>query len=91
MQEVDDDMFADNVKEGHVIVKPLVGLELGESTTVPAKFSLLVRLTLIRPSDAPRSKLAGVAIEIVKSPTWVSPLAEWEAAPIAPVPVIATE
>jgi hypothetical protein len=46
---------------------------------------------VIRPSGPPRLNWFGVVIEIVKSPTWVNPLAEWEVVPIVLVPLIVTE
>ncbi len=75
---------------GHVTVKPVVGLVTALSVTVPAKLNVLVRLTEIAVPVAPELKLTGVPAEIVKSPTWTTEDAEWEAAPGEPAPVMVT-
>ncbi len=75
---------------GHVTVRPVVGLTTEVRVTLPAKLNVLVGETdMVRPA-APELKFTGVPTEIVKSPIWTTELAEWEAVPGDPAPVIAT-
>ncbi len=73
---------------GQVTVKPVVGLMTELRLTVPAKLKVLVRLTEIAAPVAPELKFTGVPTEIVKSPTWTTELAEWEAVPGEPAAVM---
>ena len=91
MQVPDKVAFAVSLRDGHVTVKPLLGPTEELRTRVPAKFSLLVRFTVIRPSGPPRLKPLGVVIEITKSPMWLNPLAECLDVPVPLVPVTVTE
>ena len=67
-QYAEDDALAISVTAGHVTVKPFSGLTVGVSTTVPAKLSVLVRLTEINAFGPPTLKLTGPCIEMMKSP-----------------------
>ncbi len=73
-----------------VTIRPVVGLTTDERLTLPAKLKVLVRLTEIEAPVAPVLKLTGLLTEIVKSPTWTTEDAEWEAVPGEPAPVIVT-
>ena len=75
MQCVERVEFAVSVTAGQVTVKPFTGLASELSTTVPAKLRVLVTLTEIT-ELLPRSKLTGLPMEIEKSPTWTTTLAE---------------
>jgi hypothetical protein len=57
---------------GQVTVKPVTGLVTAVRVTVPAKSNVLVRLTEIAAPVAPELKLTGVAVEMVKLPTWTT-------------------
>ena len=61
---------------GQVTVNPVTGLVTGLRVTVPAKLSVLVRLTDIAEPVAPELKLTGEPTLIVKLPTWTTELAE---------------
>ncbi len=78
------------VVAGHVTVKPLVGLTTELRPTVPAKLIVLVRVTDIDVPVAPELKLTGLLGLMVKSPTWTTELAEWDAVPGEPAPVMVT-
>ncbi len=54
---------------GQVTVNPVVGLTTEVRATLPAKLTVLVRLTEIDAPVAPVLKLTGLPTEIVKSPT----------------------
>ena len=71
-------------------VNPIAGLVTAVRLTVPAKLNVLVKLTDIAEPVAPELKLTGVPTLIVKLPTWTTELAECEAVPGEPVPVIVT-
>ncbi len=75
---------------GHVTVSPVMGLTTAVRVMLPTKLNVLVRLTEIAAPVAPELKLTGVPTEIVKSPTWTTELAAWEAVPREPAPVIVT-
>ncbi len=75
---------------GHVTVRPVVGLTTELRATVPAKLLTLVSETDIAAPVAPELKLTGVLTLIVKSPTCTIELAEWEAVPGEPAPVMVT-
>ncbi len=75
----------------HVTVRPVVGLTTEERLTLPAKLKVLVRLTDIAAPVAPELKFTGVPAAIVKSPTCTTELAEWDAVPGEPLPVIVTK
>jgi hypothetical protein len=91
VQYVEDEEFAARTTAGQVTVNPVAGLASGVRTTVPAKSSVLVRLTGIFALGSPRLKLTGPPVEIVKSPTWTTVLAEWRETPVVAVPAIVTE
>ncbi len=74
---------------GQVTVRPVVGLTTEVRVTLPAKLKVLVNETDVAAPLAPELKFTGVPAEIVKSPTWTTELAEWEAVPGDPAPVIA--
>ncbi len=54
---------------GQITVNPVVGLVTALRLTLPAKFSVLVRLTDIVAPEAPLSKLTRVPTLMLKSPT----------------------
>jgi hypothetical protein len=76
VQFVEEEEFAASVTAEQVTVKPVAGLVSGVSTTIPAKLSVLVRVTEITELGLPRLKLTGLPMEIEKSPTWTTALAE---------------
>jgi len=61
---------------GQVTVRPVAGLTTGVRLMVPAKLSVLVRETEIAEPVAPELKFTGVLVEIIKSPTRETKLAE---------------
>ncbi len=75
---------------GQVTVKPVVGLTTELRLTLPAKLNVLVRLTDIAEPVAPVLKLTGLPVAMVKSPTWTTDDAEWDAVPGEPAPVTVT-
>ncbi len=75
---------------GQLTVRPVVGLTTEERLTEPAKLKVLVRLTETAAPAAPELKFTGVPTEMVKSPTWTTELAEWDAVPGEPTPVMVT-
>ncbi len=87
--EVELDMSVTAVG-GQVTVKPVVGLTPEPRTTVPAKLNVLVRVTETAAPDAPGLKFTGPPTEIVKSPICAIELAEWDAVPGEPAPVMVT-
>jgi hypothetical protein len=68
-------------------VKP-AGRGVSERATVPTKLNVLVRV-IVEEIDEPAAPLGDVAL-IEKSPTWTVELAEWDAVPGDPAPVIVT-
>ena len=76
VQFVVEEEFAASVTAGQVTVRPVAGLVSGVSTTVPARLSVLVRVTGTTELGLPRLKLTGLPIEIEKSPTWTTVLTE---------------
>ncbi len=76
---------------GQLTVKPVDGLTTEVSATVPAKLLTLVNETDIEAPVAPELKFTGVPTLIVKSPTCTVELAEWDAVPGDPAPVIVTK
>jgi len=68
-------------------VRP-AGRGVSERATVPTKLNVLVRV-IVDEIDAPALPLGLVAL-IEKSPTWTVELAEWDALPGEPAPVIVT-
>jgi hypothetical protein len=91
VQYVTEEEFTVSFTAGHVTVKPVAGLVSELSTTVPAKLSVLVRLTEMTELGLPRLKLTGPPMEREKSPTWTTALAEWREVPVELVPVIVAE
>ncbi len=77
--------------EGQVAVRPAVRLNPKLRPTEPAKSKVLVSKTGMEEPKAPEFKLTGPMAEIVKSPTWTTAAAEWDAAPRAPAAVVVTE
>ncbi len=75
---------------GQVTVRPEVGLTTEVRLMLPAKLKVLVSETDSAAPEAPELKLTGDPTLIVKSPTWTVELAEWDAVPGEPVPVIVT-
>ncbi len=75
---------------GQVTVRPVAGLTIEVRATVPAKLKVLVSTTDIEPPDAPVLKLTETWEEMVKPPTCTVALAEWDAEPCEPTPVIIT-
>jgi hypothetical protein len=75
---------------GQVTVNPVTGLVTAVRVTVPAKLNVLVRLTDIAAPVAPELKLTGELTLMVKFPTCTVELAEWDAMPGEPAPVIVT-
>ena len=75
---------------GQVTVRPVAGVTTDARLMLPAKLNVLVRVTVIAEPVAPLLKLTGFVTEIVKSPTWTVELAEWDAVPGDPFPVIET-
>ncbi len=75
---------------GQVTVSPVVGLVTALRLMVPAKLKVLLRLTDTAAPVAPELKLTGVPEEMVKSPTWTTDDAEWDAVPGEPAPVTVT-
>jgi len=75
---------------GQVTVNPVAGLVTGVRVTVPAKLNVLVRETDIAEPVAPELKFTGEPTLIVKLPTWTTELAECDAVPGDPAPVIVT-
>ena len=61
---------------GHVTVRPVAGVTTEARLILPAKFWILVRVTVIAEPVAPPLKLTGDVTESVKSPTWTVELAE---------------
>ncbi len=75
---------------GQVTVRPVAGLTIEVRATVPAKLNVPVRATDIDAPIAPVLKLREAGPEMVKAPTWTVALAEWDAEPSEPTPVIVT-
>ncbi len=73
---------------GHVIVSPLAAELL--MVTFPEKLNKLVRTMLTGTSVRPTLKFTRDGSEILKSPTETEPVAEWDAPPGDPRPVIVT-
>ncbi len=94
LKEHDDDTVAFAVMltavAGHVTVSPVVGVTTEDRAIVPAKLLTLVNETETAAPDAPELKFTGVPTEMVKSPTCTIELAEWDAVPGEPAPVIVT-
>ncbi len=76
---------------GQVPVRLVGELVTAPRLTVPAKLSVLARLTEIAAPVAPELKLTGVPTDTVKSPTWTINDDEWEAVPSEPAPVMVTK
>ena len=76
---------------GQVTVRPVAGVTEADRLILPTKFWTLVRVTVMAAPVAPLLKLTGEDTEIVKSPTWTVELAELDAVPGEPEPVINTE
>ena len=55
---------------GQVTVRPVTGETTETRLMLPAKLSVLVRVTVIAAPVVPLLKLTGLVTEIVKSPTW---------------------
>ena len=55
---------------GQVTVRPVAGVTTEARLILPAKFWILVRVTVIADPVAPLLKLTGEVTDIVKSPTW---------------------
>ncbi len=71
VQDVDTVAFAVILVavDGHVTVRPVVGLVTALRLMVPAKLNVLVSMTDMAAPVAPELKLTGVPTDIAKSPT----------------------
>ncbi len=75
---------------GQLTVSPVAGLVTALRLIVPAKLNVLVSETDMAAPVAPELKFTGVLTVILKSPTWTTDDAEWEAVPGDPEPVKVT-
>ena len=92
-QEPEAPPFADSLTGvlGHATVRPVFGLTDEASVMFPAKLKLLTRDTEAEVPEAPRFTLtSGLAVEMVKSPTWTTDEACCEVVPGKPELVTVT-
>ncbi len=71
-------------------VRPVTRLTAEFRPTVPAKLSILVKVTVTNMPAAPVLKLASPGVAIRKSPTWTEIMAESLAVPGEPLLVMVT-